>query len=290
MYPNVVQLQHVLSFAELQHRWPGQDESLLLELVEKKILPAYLLLNRLKSPSGKTVCFCELDATPSAHAFGDEVHHNWDRIIFRLMDVTELESQYPYLKWAKETEATGESPLFPLDLEENEMFIEDSPKQEREEWIRCTALANRWGWSPLQVLDVLGDGLGQLRYATRYCDFIEMDALGSLNFRFIHFRDLNEWERQNAGIISLPGSLASSRPSSNDVNAPKETPTASTASSATAKPTIGIISRLQQAGETTRQIAARFPDFFGYDEDDWETVYNRFKAFKRGAYKGNRRR
>lgn len=60
------------------------------------------------------------------------------------------------------------------------------------------------------------------------------------------------------------------------------------------KPTKSIIQRLKDGGETNKQIAARYPDFFGYDKsnttaDHWARVYGRLKAFMRGMYKGSHR-
>ena len=56
-----------------------------------------------------------------------------------------------------------------------------------------------------------------------------------------------------------------------------------------ALPTVSIVQRLKDGGETNKQIAARYPEFFGFNKDQWETVYGRMKAFMKGKYKGNRR-
>lgn len=56
-----------------------------------------------------------------------------------------------------------------------------------------------------------------------------------------------------------------------------------------AVPTVSIVQRLKDGGETNKQIAARYSDFFGYEVDSWPTVYGRMKAFMKGKYKGNRR-
>lgn len=73
-----------------------------------------------------------------------------------------------------------------------------------------------------------------------------------------------------------------------------EVPRVASDGQASKKPTKGEIQRYKAGGETNKQVAARFAEFFGYDKSNtdsrhWDTVYGRMKAFQKDKYKGHPR-
>lgn len=178
-------LTDVIDAIDLLRRWPGVSEDELLAMIRDKSMPAFLQRKRLKSPEGIGISFCKGDIVPFVHGYGEQAIVDWDYIVFNMEDVAALEKSHPELLW----EVYGS--------EEQKDSEGDSGEND---WIRCDKLANRWGWSPFDVLGIIGSGEGQLRYNMPYSEYPPLSP-DDLDRGYVHKVDLLRWEAQHASEI-----------------------------------------------------------------------------------------
>ena len=180
-----LRLSDSIDAIDLLRRWPGVTEEELATMTKDETLPAYWEAKRLKNPEGAIVSFCTGGAKPAEHWQGNETLYDWDKLIFRLFDVEEMERENEHYKW------------IPQGAEGQEISPPDNDEPE-DEWISCNALAERWGWSPFDVQALLY--ANELRFRRHYGHYgaPDVDDLGDAS---VHRVDLQRWEAENADRI-----------------------------------------------------------------------------------------
>jgi hypothetical protein len=177
-----VRLPNVIDPVELLRRWPGVSEDELAAMAKKNTIPAYHQQKRLESPDGQQYSFCTPGAKPWVHREDETVYYDWGNIVFDPADVSRLEKQQPELKWlVPGIESPSKS--------------DQQAKQDDSEWVQCDTLARRWGWSPFDVLGILGPNKGQLRYHHPHSTYPPSSPEG-LSDAYVHTVDLVRWEAE----------------------------------------------------------------------------------------------
>lgn len=188
-----VRIAEVIDAVDLLRRWPGVTEGELAKMVREKSFPAFLQQKRLVSPDGQQVSFCTSGATPWEQRQGDETWYDWGNIVFGMEDVERLEKRHPELTW-------------PVAGAESQAESDPRAEQEGLDWVRCDTLAKRWGWSPFDVLGILGPNKGQLRYHLPYSNYPPSNP-DELSNGYVHVVDLVRWELDNAKKIKAKDDL-----------------------------------------------------------------------------------
>jgi len=175
-------LPHALTFEEMRERWPGVSEVTLAEMLRDKRMYAHLMVGRFMKPTGEVIFKCKPRGRPYEHQDGEYVRYDWTNIVFKLEDVVQMENNNPSFKWSP---------------------VVDQPKKvtgptaSPDNWIFCDALAERWGWSPFDVIDVLEKQ--ELPYRRTFG--VGVPDIHHLQEAQVHVVDLARWENENAEKI-----------------------------------------------------------------------------------------
>jgi hypothetical protein len=174
MSGNEVLLFEVVTAVELLFRWPGLLEIELSQMIANRQPPPLWLRKIQISDDGKKVYVCDE---------GGDGNFPYMGVVFREEDVKRLEEQNPRLKW-------------PV-VERNEQPRPLNDWNAESEWISCSILPDRFGWSPFDVLDLLMRG--ELRYRSSTNN--KISNISELRLAEVYRAELFEWEAKNVVTI-----------------------------------------------------------------------------------------
>lgn len=184
--PHSVDLtEEIITAVDLRQRWRGCPDWELAGLVERRVLPAYWHQISRERPDGTIVHSCAVCPSIWSNEYAGEVSYDWEGVIHTLSDVEHVESEYPQLKYKiVSLEAVTQSP----------------PGEEgtKGHWIKCDTLADYWGVSDFDVVDILKSG--ELRYHEPYGNHIV--DIEQLPNGTVHSVDLARWEAENQDRIT----------------------------------------------------------------------------------------
>lgn len=166
-------LTNAITAEELLKRWPGIAEFELAELMDKNILQGYSIIVPLRGRDGKPHYRCSRGG--SFTRAGDE--YLWHGTCFDIEAVEAIETERSHYKYERLADGETQTPTTP-------------------EWIPCDTLANRWGWSPFDVVKLLNSGAIPFHNYWNHAPYVE----GLQEFS-VHQVDLLRWESANADKI-----------------------------------------------------------------------------------------
>jgi|GEM_PF-2185287 len=183
-----VTLSNILTFEEMRERWPGVSDVALAEMLQRKRIFAYFLVGKFMEKTTGAVFFkCKPRWRPYEHQDGETIRYDWENIVFKLEDVVVMESNNPGFKLIPVV-------VPPVVPPSNASIPAASP----DSWVFCDTLADRWGWSPFDVIGLLEkQGL-----PFRRSFGAGVPDIHHLQEAQVHVVDLARWEHENAEKIN----------------------------------------------------------------------------------------
>lgn len=185
----LVFLPDVITAEALLHRWSGVTDVDLAGMLKAQRLCGYWSLMKQMNSAGEVFHKCRPDARPYEHSSGSDTYYDWGSIVFKVEDVARLEKANEHFTW-------------PRVEEDDQPHLSQAEEDAAQEWISCDTLAERWGCSPFDVIDVLKQGL---RFRRSFG--IGLPSIHELQEAQVHAVDLGRWELENAAKIPRGSAL-----------------------------------------------------------------------------------